>query len=174
MSAVIILHLSKKLAEQLRCDLSFENFHVAQPGRMDSWSADLFQLQGLGSLALVMHDASLWPILITLAGRKSYADFLQELLLHIEASYLSIGGNFDRSNLTVVATRRSNRRIIGSMNEAKYLLEHRAASMVENFGVVDWVAARQELSQTPFGAVEGHFPDKRFAQLVAKEMHRDS
>jgi hypothetical protein len=164
----MILHFSRSLAKRLRCQLSFAGTAVEQPGCMDSWSADLFRLRGIGSHALVMHDASLWPIILPLEGCKRYEDFLALLLYHVEASYLATGGQFDRGNLTVVTTRRSNRRIIGSMNEAKRLLAHLVSAMFERSGDVDWSAARHQLAQTPFFAVEGLFPAKRFAQLVAE------
>ena len=92
----MILHLSHALAKRLRCDLSLKDQKVAQPGRMDSWSAGLFQARSAGSHALVMHDSSLWPILLPLQSTKRYEDFLHDLLLHIEASYLAVGGHFDR------------------------------------------------------------------------------
>jgi hypothetical protein len=166
----MILHLSQALAKRLKCRLSLADSKVNQPGRVDSWSADIFRFPRLGTHALVMHDASLWPIILPLAGCKRYADFLQTLLFHIEASYLSVGGRFDRSNLTVIATKRSNRSIIGSMNEARFLLGHYVGGSMDGFGEVDWPAARDQLAQTPFTAVEGHFPDKRFAQLVVQGM----
>ena len=168
----MILHLSHALAKVLKCKLSFPGDKISQTRRVDSWSADIFRIPRMGSHILVMHDASLWPIILPLAGCKRYEDFLQALLFHIEASYLSAGGHFDRSNLTVIATKRSNRSIIGSMNEAKCLLGHHVGGMIESSGEVDWAAARDQLAETPSTAVEGHFPDKRFAQLVIEEMRR--
>lgn len=165
----MILHFSRSLAKRLHCELSFRDSKVLQPGRMDSWSADLFRLRCCGSHALVMHDASLWPIILPLKGCRRYEDFLPRLLVHVEASYLAVGGYFDRTNLNVVATRRSNRTIIGSMNEAKFLLAHCVAAMVQRSGEVDWKAAGRELAQTPFFAVKGHLPAKRFAELAAEE-----
>jgi hypothetical protein len=82
----MILHLSRSLAERLRCPLSFPETKVTQSGRMDSWSADLLRLRGFGSQTLVMHDASLWPIIVPLDGCKSYETFLPTLLFHVEAS----------------------------------------------------------------------------------------
>ena len=166
----MILHLSHALAKRLKCKLSFAGDKISQTRRVGSWSADILQVPCTGSCILVMHDASLWPIILPLAGCKRYEDFLQALLLHIEASYLSVGGRFDRSNLTVIATKRSNRSVIGSMNEAKFLLGHHVGGMMDASGEVDWAAARDQLAQTPFTAVEGHFPDKRFAMLVTEEM----
>jgi len=166
----MILHLSQALAKWLKCRLSLADAKVNQPGRADSWSADIFRIPRLGTHALIMHDASLWPIILPLSGCKSYEDFLRTLLFHIEASYLSVRGSFDRSNLTVIATKRSNRSIIGSMNEAKFLLGHYVGDKMDDSGEVDWAAASDELAQTPFTAVEGHFPDKRFAQLVVQGM----
>jgi hypothetical protein len=166
----MILHLSQALAKRLKCRLSLADAKVNQLGRVDSWSADIFRITRLGTHALIMHDASLWPIILPLAGCTRYEDFLQSLLLHIEASCLSVGGHFDRSNLSVIATKRSNRSIIGSMNEAKFLLGHYVGARTDDSGEVDWAAARDELAQTPFTVVEGHFPDKRFAQLVVEGM----
>jgi hypothetical protein len=166
----MILHLSQALAKRLKCRLSLTDAKINQTGRVDSWSADIFRIPRLGTHALIMHDASLWPIILPLPGSKSYEDFLQALLFHIEASYFSVGGYFDRSNLTVIATKRSNRSIIGSMNEARFLLGHYVGARMNDSGEVDWAAARDQLAQTPFTAVEGHFPDKRFAQLVVQEM----
>jgi hypothetical protein len=146
------------LAKRLHCELSFRDSKVLQPWRTDSWSADLFRLRGCGSHALVMHDASLWPIILPLEGCRCYEDFLPLLLVHVEASYLAVGGYFDRTNLAVVATRRSNRSIIGSMNEARSLLAHYVAAMMQRSVEVDWNAASCELAQTPFFAVKGYLP----------------
>jgi len=70
----------------------------------------------------------------------------------------------------VIATNRSSRSIIGSMNEAKFLLGHYVGARTDDSGEVDWAAARDELAQMPFTAVDGHFPDRRFAQLVVEGM----
>ena len=166
----MILHLSHALAKRLKCKLSFPGDKISQTRRMDSWSADIFSIPRIGSGILAMHDASLWPIVLPLAGCKRYENFLQALLFHIEASYLSVGGRFDRTNLIVITAKRSNRSIIGSMNEAKFLLGHLVGGMMEASGAVDWAAARDQLAQTPFTAVEGHFPDKRFARLAGKQI----
>jgi len=162
----MILHLSLKLANRLDCKLTLKDAKIVQSGRMDSWSADLLSLSRAGSFALVMHDASLWPILVPMQPRMSYDTFLSALLLHIAASYAAFGASFDYSNQTVLVTKRSNRRIIGSMNEAMFLMKHQAQSMQMEDGLVDWPAIVASVSRTPFSSVEGHFPDKRFAELV--------
>ena len=170
----MVLHFSRALAERLRCPLSFPETKVAQSGRMDSWSGDLLRFRGFGTQALVMHDASLWPIIIPLDGCKSYETFLPTLLFHVEASYLAVGGRFDRTNLTVVATRRSNRSIIGSMNEAKRHLAYNVVAMKQRLGHVDWMALASQLAETPFFAVKGYLPGKRFAELAAETQHGDA
>ena len=162
----MILHLSRKLADRLHCKLTFEREKVAQSGRMDSWSADLLSLPRIGSFALVMHDASLWPILVPLQPRLSYEPFLSALLLHIAASYAAFGASFDYSNQTVLVTKRSNRRLIGSMNDAMFFVKNQAESMQREQGAVDWPAIVAHVARTPFSSVEGHFPDRRFAELL--------
>jgi hypothetical protein len=47
---------------------------------------------------------------------------------------------FDRPNLTVIATKRSNRSIIGFMNEAKFPLGHYLGGRMEYSGGVDRAA----------------------------------
>ena len=113
-----------------------------------------------------MHDASLWPILVPLQPRLSYETFLSALLLHIAASYAAFGASFDYSNQTVLVTKRSNRRIIGSMNDAMFFMKNEAQSMQREQGSVDWPSIVARVARTPFSSVEGHFPDRRFAELL--------
>ena len=162
----MILHLSRKLADRLHCKLTLQDKKIVQSGRMDSWSADLLSLPRIGSFALVMHDASLWPILVPLQPRMSYETFLSALLFHIAASYAAFGASFDYANQTVLVTKRSNRRIIGSMNDAMFFMKNEAQSMQREQGSVDWPSIVARVACTPFSSVEGHFPDKRFAELL--------
>lgn len=162
----MILHLSRKLADRLRCKLTLNDEKIVQSGRMDSWSADLLSLPRIGSFALVMHDASLWPILVPMQPRMSYETFLSALLLHIAASYAAFGARFDYGNQTILVTKRSNRRLIGSMNDAMFFMKHEAASMQREHGAVDWPAIVARVARTPFSSVEGSFPDMRFEDLL--------
>ena len=162
----MILHLSRKLADRLKCKLTLKDEKIVQSRRMDSWSADLLALPRIGSFALVMHDASLWPILVPMQPRMSYETFLSALLLHIAASYAAFGASFDYSNQTVLVTKRSNRGIIGSMNEALLMIKYEAESMQREQCAVDWPAIVAHVAHTPFSAVEGRFPDRRFAKLL--------
>jgi len=162
----MILHLSRKLADRLHCKLTLQDKKIVQSGRMDSWSADLLSLPRIGSFALVMHDASLWPILVPMQPRMSYETFLSALLFHIAASYAAFGASFDYANQTVLVTKRSNRRVIGSMNEALLMIKYEAEAMHREQGAVDWPALVANIAHTPFSAVEGHFPDRQFAKLL--------
>lgn len=162
----MILHLSHALAKRLRCDLSFKRAKIAQSGRMDSWSADLFSIRGFGSHALVMHDASLWPIVIPLKDCRTYDIFLKTLLVHIDLSYAMVGGKFDSANVSVVATKRSNRSIIGSMNNAICLIQGHVEHSRENGLSVDWADVQNSIAHTPFMSLECLFPHEAFARIA--------
>jgi hypothetical protein len=166
----MILHLSQGLAKRLKCTLSFKDSKVAQTGREDSWSADLFRIPRLGTHALVMHDASLWPLIIDLHSHTTYESFLQRLLLHIEASYMMVNGDFDGANISVVATKRSNRSIIGSMNNAIYLIESYVEQAMAEDGEIDWLAVQSHLANTPFMSLPDHFPAKAFINTVGRPL----
>lgn len=162
----MILHLSQALAKRLKCDLSFKEGKVAQPGREDSWSGDLFRIKRAGTHALVMHDASLWPIIIDLKDCRTYEVFLKALLINIEMSYALVGKDFDGANVTVMATKRSNRSIIGTMNNAIYLTTRRVEADMEAGTQINWAQVQSDLTRTPFMSLEGFFPDKAWARLA--------
>jgi hypothetical protein len=162
----MILHLSQALAKRLKCSLSYQDNKIAQPGRPDAWSADLFRVPRAGTHALVMHDASLWPIIIPLQECRTYHTFLQALLIHIEMSYAAVGREFDGANVTVVATKRSNRSIIGSMNNAIYLVTSRVEYVMASGEAINWADIQANLSQTPFMSLEGFFPYKAWARVA--------
>jgi hypothetical protein len=166
----MILHLSRALAKRLKCDLSFKESKVAQTGREDSWSADIFRIPRAGTHALIMHDASLWPLIMDLRVYKTYESFLQHLLLHIEASYMMANGDFDGANITVVATKRSNRSIIGSMNNAIYLIESYVEQAMTVDNEIDWLDVQSHLANTPFMSLPDHFPAKAFINTVGRPL----
>ena len=165
----MILHLSQALAKRLKCNLSFKHARVTQPGREDSWSADMFRIPRAGTHALIMHDASLWPIIIDLKDCRTYEAFLKALLIHIEMSYVIVGRNFDGANITVVATKRSNRSIIGSMNNAIHLVLCRVDDAIAAGEPINWPDIQAGLGQTPFMSLDGHFPHEAFARLAGRQ-----
>ncbi|MEX1111642.1 MAG: hypothetical protein WEB31_07560 [Chthoniobacterales bacterium] len=166
----MILHLSQAVAKRLKCNLSFNKDRVAQTGREDSWSADIFRIKRGGTHALVMHDASLWPFVIDLSDCRTYETFLKALLINIEMSYALIGRDFDGANVTVIATKRSNRSIIGSMNNAIFLLTARIGNSLAAGGRIDWAEIQADLSRTPFMSLDGIFPYKAWARLAGNPL----
>ena len=162
----MILHLSQSLAKRLKCSLSYQESKIAQPGNPDAWSADLFRVPRAGTHALVMHDASLWPIIIPLHECRTYHAFLKALLIHIELSYALAGREFDGANVTVMATKRSNRSIIGSMNSAIYLVTSRVEGALAAGEEINWSEIQADLSQTPFMSLEGLFPYKAWVRVA--------
>ncbi|MBE2180201.1 MAG: hypothetical protein IAE97_06990 [Chthoniobacterales bacterium] len=116
-----------------------------------------------------MHDASLWPLIFEAQRFKTYEQFLETLLLHIESSYFRFGASFDGSNITVVATKRSNRSIIGSMNNAIMLIVSYVEQSIEEGEPMDGIELQERIARTPFMALEDIFPDKAFARIAAQQ-----
>jgi hypothetical protein len=166
----MILHLSLALAKRLKCDLSFKKDRVAQAGREDSWSADMFRIKRGGTHALIMHDASLWPFIIDLRDCRTYEAFLKAVLINIEMSYALVAREFDGANVTVVTTKRSNRSIIGSMNNAIYLVTARVEDALAAGELIDWAEIQADLSHTPFMSLDGLFPHKAWARSAGHHL----
>jgi len=161
----MIFHLSAALAKHLKVELTFAKDKIAQPGRVDSWSADLFTSRRHGKFIFVMHDASMWPILMPLKACRTYEEFLASLLRIIQQAYLSHGVSFDVANQNIIVTKRSNRSFIGYMNDAKFHLEVMAG---ENRNAPpDWPLILSDIARLPFNAKGVYFtPATKFSDIV--------
>jgi hypothetical protein len=165
----MILHLSAALAKKLRAPLSFSNMPVLQTGRADSWSADILKVQGRARMVLVMHDASQWPLLIPIEGCGTYEEFLQLLIIFMAGSYLAFDKPFDHENQEIIVTRRTNRTLIGYMNDAKRCSGLTAIMHLESRGSINWSEITDSLMNTPYSSKNGFFmprdkfPDPRTA-----------
>jgi hypothetical protein len=153
----MILHLSAALAKKLRVPLSFPNMPVLQTGRSDSWSADILKVRGRERMVLVMHDASQWPLLIPIEGCGTYEEFLQLLMVVMAGNYLAFDKPFDHANQEIILTRRTNRTLIGYMNDAKRCAELKAIIHIQDRGAINWSDITASLSKTPYNSKTGFF-----------------
>ena len=153
----MILHLSAALAKKLRVPLSFANMPVLQTGRTDSWSADILKIKGRARMVLVMHDASQWPLLIPIEGCGTYEEFIQLLMVVMAGNYLAFDKPFDHANQEIIVTRRTNRTLIGYMNDAKRCAELRALMDLKERGSINWSEITDSLAKTPYNSKSGFF-----------------
>ena len=66
----------------------------------------------------MMNDASLHTLLIPVTGVTRYPAFAKLLLPAIEHTWRGIGERFDATEHPLMVVRRTNRSLMGSMNEA--------------------------------------------------------
>jgi len=76
-------------------------------------------MEKVGNHAVVMNDTSLSTIIFPLKGIRNFEVFLPQMMARVAELFGKHGKGFDGSNQTVVILPRSNRSIIGTMNDAK-------------------------------------------------------
>jgi len=162
----MILHASKSFTEHLKCEVSGPNRKLPHHSSLDSWSIDLFKLTKVGAYALVMNDTSLSSIIIPLKGVRDFEVFLPLMLARVAELFVQHGKGIDPKNQSVIILPRSNRSIIGTMNEAKYLVQDGISCDLEHVGEVDWESLENELNETPYSRIDYDTPDKRLRKLI--------
>ena len=156
----MILHLSSALAKKLRVNLSFKDMPVVQAGREDAWSADILKVNGKERMVLVMHDASQWPILIPVEGCQTYEEFIGLLMIMLAGNYEAFNKPFDHKNQEILLTRRTNRTLIGYMNDAKRCADTMAGIQLESDGMINWSQITLSLADMPYNSKDGFFTPK--------------
>jgi len=165
----MIIHASKTFAEHLKCTVSGPNRRLPHHASLDSWSIDLFKLAKGGAFALVMNDASLSTIIIPLKGVRNFEVFLPLVLARVAAFLAKHGAAFDTCNQSVIILPRSNRSLIGTMNEAKFLIQDSVEHKLTLAGDIDWDALESRLNETPYSRIGYATPDKRLRELLAEQ-----
>ena len=164
---MLILRPSVKLAQRLKCRIT-ESPHLPKQQRdSDSWSGDLFARRGAGSHALMMHDATLFSVLVPLDNIRSFEPFVIRFLARVAQTWKRFGSSLDPTNQNLVVMKRTNRSIIGSMNEAKWLLEGDVIQSLEKHGSVDWTDIERQMNEVPYSALSYRRPVDALGTLLA-------
>ena len=169
---MLVVHASRAFVKRYRCEMSLVDRPVIQGGLIHSWSGHFIRI-GHTPLVLLMNDATLWSIIIPVKGVTTFSAFLPIFLERVEEIWNAYGSSFDPGNQVVGIFRRTNRSLIGSMNEAVRLLrfdvEEARAEGVEP----DWGGFESSLNQTPFMAMNPSFPVDAMAQYFASREGRN-
>lgn len=169
----MILHASKAFAEHLKCKVSGPKRRLPHHSSLESWSIDLFQLPKVGTYALVMNDASLSTFIISLKGVRKFEAFLPSMLARVAKLFGNHGLQFDASNQTVMILPRSNKSLIGTMNEAKFIIRDSCSYDLNHVGVINWPDLEKELNETPYSRIDMDSPDLRLQKLLNGTEHGD-
>jgi hypothetical protein len=162
----MILHLSKKLADRLKCQFSMEGMSVVQAGRLDAWSGHCFRVDRI-EYVIMMNDACLFSILMPAKGLTSVESFLDAFLPRVAKAWQEHGGNFDCLNQEVIILKRSNKSLIGSMTEAVKMIKFYAEfDRLENPHKTP-MDLEKRLNMTPYSAIGYEVTHRRLARLLA-------
>jgi hypothetical protein len=163
----MILHLSKQLADRLKCQFSMEGMSVVQAGRLDAWSGHCFRI-GRIEYVIMMNDACLFSILMPAKGLTSVESFLDAFLPRVAKAWQEHGGNFDCLNQEVIILKRSNKSLIGSMTEAVKMIKFYAEfDRLENPHKTP-LDLEERLNNIPYKAIGFENSHRLLTRLLAK------
>ena len=148
-SPMMVLYGSASFVQPLKCQVSFP----VQVQTADGWSGDILKMGRAEAMAVMMHDVSLATIVVPLGGVRRFEDFLPRFLGPVVTLFQSVGGSIDSADQSVMVLRRTNRRLIGSMNNAKQLIGFTIADQQQAGKSVDWTEAQTFVNHTPFSII---------------------
>jgi hypothetical protein len=164
----IAIHASREFAKRYRCQLSLAGEKVEQPGRLDAWSAHFVRI-GRIPMVVMMNDASLWAILIPATGLTTLEKLLPVFLERVAGVWGAHGVAFDSMNQSLAFFPRSNRSLIGSMNEAIFSIRCEEEMARDGGRPMDWTQMEARLNRMPYGAMKYAYPREMLAAALAKD-----
>ncbi len=150
---MMVLYGSASFVHRLKCQVSLPEHRPAQVQTVDGWSGDVLKVARVEAVAVMMHDASLATIVVPLGGVRRFEDFLPRFLAQVTSLFKSVGGSINSANQSVLVLRRTNRRLIGSMNNVKQLIGFTIADQRQAGESVDWMEAQTFVNRTPFSVI---------------------
>lgn len=161
----MVIHASKDFEKRFKCDVSMKGQTVLQAGRLDAWSAHCFKI-GRKSALLFMNDASLYSVLVPAAGLHGFHAALEILLERVARIWARNGASFDPGNQSVIVLPRSNKSLIGSMNEAIRCVTCKHEYRYGCDPNVEWITYENGLNDMPYKALDYDSPTMRLGQLL--------
>ena len=163
----MILHLSKELADRLKCSVSLQGMPVLQTGRLDAWSGHCFR-SGRMEHIMMMNDACLYTILMPARGLTSIDSFLKAFLPRVAEIWQRFDAEFDANNQEVIVLKRTNRSLIGSMNDAIQATKFHLQYDHEDSHDFEPIDIEVRLNLVPYKALDHMAPCKLLAKLLGK------
>ncbi len=112
--------------------------------------------------------ASLYTLLIPRPGSTTYPNYVPRLLQAIAGTWEQYGVRFEPAEHAVMVLWRTDRSLIGSMNDAVRLIRWHDDLSEENGRVLDLAYVQGMLNKTPFKAIDQERPADRLARLLAE------
>ena len=120
--------------------------------RWDSWSCHLVRV-GRKPLVIVMNDATLYTMILPATGMKGFTDFWVALMHRMGELWAKHGLDFEEKNQTVLMLARTNRTLMGTMNEVIRLIRYTFEERMEGKGELDLGEREEYANRTPYKAI---------------------
>ena len=116
----------------------------------------------------MMHDVSLATVIVPLRGIRSFEDFVPVFLIKVSDLLRSFGATFDATDRKVLVLRRTNRPLIGTLHDAKRLIEADVIEQLDNGKAIAWNEAADLINRTPFSVIDDRIPTEALTSVVSE------
>ena len=164
----MIIYASATFVKRLKCTVPLSEYKPVQVQSLDGWSGDLLKVPRAGEVAVMMHNGSLATLIVPLKGMRKFQDFLPLFLQKVSELFNALGATIDPANQNTLVLSRNNRSLIGSLNDAKYLIGCTVGDQLDEGEPVDWNKAAEFINRTPFSLIDYETPIKALTALVSK------
>lgn len=158
----MIIHASAEFVKHFKCRVSHPGRPVTHQRSTDSWSAHVVDLRGK-KLVLLMNDMTLYALVIPLDKGLTFDEFVLRFFKRILIEWDLRGMALSDTDLSILVLKRSNRQLIGCMNDTA----KRLAVLAESGEAEDnWTRIEIILNDTPFTLLKNKSPDESMDLLV--------
>jgi hypothetical protein len=113
-----------------------------------------------------MNDATLYTLIFPVTGVKGFPELWMIMLGRIAEVWMKHGAEFDPNNQTVIVLPRTNRSLIGSMNDAVALVRFYDGLAQAERVDLDLANMERRSNMTPYKALGFEHPDRLLARML--------
>jgi hypothetical protein len=163
----MILRVSAAFAKRFKCYLSDQSAKIPEEPRLDAWSCHYVTVRRK-PLVIVMNDATLHAFMFPVTGVKDFPDMWRRLLARIAELWSRHGAEFDPNNQSVILLGRTNRQLIGTMNDMVNLIRFYDDRAKINGTELDLEEMEKRSNETPYSMLGYHFPCERIKIMLGR------
>lgn len=161
----MLLHASADFVNHFKCKVSHSGKPVKHERGINSWSAHILKLRGQ-KVALLMNDLTLYALIIPIDHKLRFDDFALRFFKRILVEWDLRGKALSEKDLSLVVLKRSNRSLIGCMNDAAIRLRVLVDDRERENERINWTRFEIILNDTPFALLNNSSPDDAMNLVV--------
>jgi len=161
----MILRASAAFTKRFKCDLSHKGERLPQERRLDAWSCHFVRI-GRKPLVVAMNDATLYTLIFPVTGVKGFPELWLRMLGRIAEVWMRHGAEFDPDNQSVMVLPRTDRSLIGSMNDAVGLIRFYDENARDEGKELDLMEMEWRSNETPYKALGYENPERLLAKML--------